>query len=286
MARSLRIEYPGALYHIVARGNAKGDIFISDNDREYFIKQISLAVNEYKIDCFAYCLMNNHYHLLIQTRSPNLSSSLRRLNSVYAQYFNRVHKRVGHLFQGRFKAILVQKESYLLELCRYIVLNPVRARLVDDPAKWPWSSYAATAGLIKCPEWLSASFVREQFAKRPEKAMELYKEFLTSGVNSESPWGKMEHPGILGDEDFVAENTAYFDLMDLSGEYSTSEKETARPTLDTIFLERKDDIAKRNQGIRTAHFMYCYSQAEIAKYIKMHYSGVSKIIKEHRLKLR
>ncbi|MEJ2696952.1 MAG: transposase [Candidatus Sulfobium sp.] len=144
MARPLRIEYDGALYHVTSRGNERKRIFRDDEDRAAFLDTL-LKVNErYNWMCHAYCLMNNHYHLIIETPDGNLSQGMRQLNGVYTQLFNRRHHRVGHLFQGRFKTILIEKEGYLLEVSRYVVLNPVRAKAVERPEHWKWSSYRGT----------------------------------------------------------------------------------------------------------------------------------------------
>lgn len=132
MSRPLRLEFPGAIHHVTARGNARGDIFPDDEDRSLFLAVLAEAVIRFGWLCHAYCLMDNHYHLLIETPHGNLSPGMRQINGVYTQRFNRCHARTGHLFQGRFKAILVERDSYLLELCRYIVLNPVRAGMVTD----------------------------------------------------------------------------------------------------------------------------------------------------------
>src|ERR1044071_3112449 len=126
MARPLRLEFPGAIYHLTSRGNARHKVFFTDADRELFLKTLTGVVRRYDWVCHAYCLMADHYHLLVETPKANLSIGMRQLNGMYTQAFNRRHKRVGHLFQGRFTAILVEKESHLLELCRYIVLNPAR----------------------------------------------------------------------------------------------------------------------------------------------------------------
>ena len=126
MTRPLRLEYAGALYHLTARGNAQAAIYLEDSDRHLFLELLGKEVKQQRWVCYAYCLMDNHYHLLIETPEANLVSGMRRLNGVYTQAFNRRHQRVGHVFQGRYKSILVDKDSYLQELCRYIVLNPVR----------------------------------------------------------------------------------------------------------------------------------------------------------------
>lgn len=130
MARPLRIEYAGALYHVTSRGDGREDIYVEDKDRVLFLKVLQAVCERFNWEVHAYCLMTNHYHLLIETPDANLSMGMRQLNGVYTQRFNNAHKRVGHVFQRRYKAILVQKESHLLELARYIVLNPVRAQMV------------------------------------------------------------------------------------------------------------------------------------------------------------
>ena len=149
MTRPLRIEYPNAVYHVTSRGNARNKIFLGDQDRENFLAVLDAVVKRYNWLCHAYCLMDNHYHLMIETPDANLSRGMRQLNGVYTQKYNWWHSKTGHIFQGRYKAILVEKENYLLELCRYVVLNPVRANMVDKPEEWKWSSYGATAGLTK-----------------------------------------------------------------------------------------------------------------------------------------
>src|SRR4030043_1793691 len=144
MSRPLRIQYAGAVYHITSRGNARKAIFKDDRDRKVFLNIVEEVKDRYHWLCHTYCLMNNHYHLLVETPDGNLSEGMRQLNGVYTQVFNRRHRRAGHLFQGRYKAILVQKDSHLLEVSRYVVLNPVRAGTVERPDQWKWSSYLAT----------------------------------------------------------------------------------------------------------------------------------------------
>ena len=190
MARPLRIEFSGALYHVTSRGNARQAIYISNDDRQQFLTLLQNTVERYNWYCHAYCMMDNHYHLLIETNSPTLSKGMKYLNGTgtYTQYFNRQHQRVGHVFQGRFKAILVQKNSYLLELARYIVLNPVRAKMVRSANQWPWSSYRATAGFtnsVPCltTDWLLAEFQTKKM--KPNNAIatlfELEKDSLLLG---------------------------------------------------------------------------------------------------------
>ena len=146
MTRPLRIEYPGALYHVTARGNARQRIYVDAEDYRAFLNLLGKLSERYHWRCHAYCLMSNHYHLLLETPEGNLAAGMRQLNGIYTQAFNRRHHKVGHAFQGRYQAILVDKDRYWLELSRYIVLNPVRAKMVKDAQAYPWSSFRATAG--------------------------------------------------------------------------------------------------------------------------------------------
>ncbi len=171
MARPLRLAYPGAFYHVTTRGNARQAIYLDAQDRQMFLAGLEEVVTRYHWRCHAYCLMDNHYHLLLETPQENLSAGMRQLNGVYTQRFNRCHARVGHVFQGRFKAVLVERDSYLLELCRYVVLNPVPAGMVKQPERYRWSSYRATAGLEKAPEWLTRAWVLGQFSSQQEKGV-------------------------------------------------------------------------------------------------------------------
>ena len=157
MSRPLRLEAPGEFFHVLARGNDRGTIFADDADREPFLGLVAETVERYFVTCHAYCLMGNHYHLILQPSRSNLSAAMRFLNGEYAQRYNRRHGRTGHLFEGRFKNLLIDRDAYLKELSRYIVLNPVRASLVRAPEEWRWSSYRATAGFASTPRFLSSA---------------------------------------------------------------------------------------------------------------------------------
>lgn len=201
MARPLRLEFAGALYHLTARGNARANIFIDDEDRRLFLELLAKEIAQQGWRCYAYCLMGNHYHLLVETPTPNLVAGMRRLNGVYTQAFNRRHRRVGHVFQGRYKSILVDKDAYGLELCRYIVLNPVRARMVKGPRNWAWSSYRATRGEVTGGAWLDRGWVLGQLGGRnPGTA---YERFVSQGLVEGSPWDKLKGQIWLGDEPFL-----------------------------------------------------------------------------------
>ena len=159
MARPLRIEFPGAIYHVTSRGDRREAIFDDDTDREALLQVLDRTLTRFDGCVFAYCLMDNHYHLVLHTRRANLSRIMRDVNGIYTQAYNHRHGTVGHLFQGRFKAILVDRDAYLLEVCRYVELNPVRAAMVGDPGGWPWSSYRALTGAAAVPPWLDAAAV-------------------------------------------------------------------------------------------------------------------------------
>jgi putative transposase len=197
----MRLEFAGALYHLTARGNAQADIFVDDADRSLFLDLLGKEITQQDWRCFAYCLMDNHYHLLIETPEANLAAGMRRFNGVYTQSFNRRHSRVGHLFQGRYKSIVVDKESYGLELCRYIVLNPVRARMVKHPEGWQWSSYRATVGKATAPEWLEVGWLLSQFSALDPAGS--YERFVRQGLGQGSPWDKLRGQIWLGNEAFL-----------------------------------------------------------------------------------
>ena len=163
MARSKRIQIPGLIRHVMARGNGRMSIFLDDVDYRQFVYLLGDVVESLEIECLNYCVMPNHYHATLRPTLPNLSEGVRLINSRYAQWWNRRHERVGHVFQGRFKDQIVQQEGYLLSLCRYIALNPVRAGLVESPANWEWSSYAATTGLRPSPSFLAVDSLLHQF---------------------------------------------------------------------------------------------------------------------------
>ena len=188
MTRPLRIEFPGAIYHVTSRGNARRRIFLDDEDRATFLSTLAWVVERFAWICHSYCLMGNHFHLLIETPTPNLSRGMRQLNGVYTQGFNRRHRKAGHLFQGRFKAILVERDSYLLELARYVVLNPVRAKMVKTPGNYAWSSYRSTLGLDPIPAGLSIDWLLGQFAKTKPVARQRYAAFVQAGIGQASPW--------------------------------------------------------------------------------------------------
>ncbi len=184
MARPLRIEFAGALYHVTSRGNRREPIFNDDRDRESILCILAELHGRFGWVIHAYCLMSNHYHLLIETPKPNLSAGMRHLNGVYTQRFNRRHNRCGHVFQGRFHSVLVEKDSHLLELSRYIVMNPVAANLVQQIGEWRWSSYRDTVGMRRPPPWLCVEWLLSQFGNDLETSQARYSRFVASNDTS------------------------------------------------------------------------------------------------------
>jgi len=182
MARPLRVQFPGAFYHITSRGNEGKPIFRTDTDRKKFLSYLQSAHEKYGALVHCYCFLPNHYHLLLDTPRGNLSEILHHINGSYTTYFNIKWKRSGHLFQGRFKAILVEKEVYAQELSRYIHLNPVRAGLVEDPSSYPWSSYGCYIGLRKRPDWMETRTILGYFSEDEKKAYKGYRDFVEEAM--------------------------------------------------------------------------------------------------------
>ena len=183
MPRPPRVQFPGALYHVTARGVARQRVFRDDADRELLLYRLAETVVRFRWLCHAYCLMGTHWHLLVETPAANLAAGMQRLNGIYAQAFNRRWARPGHLFQGRYHAVLVEKEPHLLEVARYVVLNPVRAGLCRAPEAWPWSSYPATAGLVAPPSFLAVDELLGGLLGGYGDAQALYREFVSGGVS-------------------------------------------------------------------------------------------------------
>jgi REP element-mobilizing transposase RayT len=277
MVRPLRIEFEGAVYHITSRGNAKQNIFLNRTDRVAFLNLLKETVERFEWICHAYCLMDNHYHLLIETPRANLSRGMRHLNAVYTQGFNRRHDLVGHVLQGRFKSILVERDRHLLELTRYVVLNPIRAGFVRSPDLWPWSSYKATAGLEAVPEFLEIRWLLSQFADDPKQAVDEYRAFVAAGYEAD-PWQNLRGP-ILGSERFVENMEPLLKEKNQSQEYARREKAVTCPTLERLF-SADDDKVTRNRKIRDAVRKYEYTLKEVADHLGLHYTTISVIARK------
>ena len=271
MTRPLRLSFPGAVYHVTSRGNARHDIVADDRDRSQWLSLLAHVVDRYGWLCHAYCLMDNHYHLVIETPKPNLSIGMRQLNGRYTQAYNRRHEQVGHVFQGRFTAILVEKDAHLLELCRYVVLNPVRAKIVSHPRLWVWSSYRATVGETKAPGWLTTDWILSQFGQRGGPAQARYRTFVAEGRGGPAPWEQLTGQIYLGSEKFVAQHQPNRVIRDIPRRQTQAQ----RPSLETLF-ERKGDLEKT---IHQAYRQYGYRLVDIADHLGVHAATVSRRLK-------
>ncbi|MDD5006950.1 MAG: transposase [Syntrophorhabdaceae bacterium] len=282
MARPLRIEYPGALYHVTSRGNAKRKIFRNDIDRMYFLDLLGKTVTRYHWICHGYCLMDNHYHLVIETPEGNLSRGMKHLNGVYTQKYNWRYKKTGHILQGRFNAIIVDKDSYLLQLCRYVLLNPVRAKIVETPDLWRWSSYNAMTGKEKQPEYLTTDWVLGQFSDQKRRAHRLFKDFVMKGIHDTTLWKNVKGQIFLGEKEFIERCKRILGKYDALHEIPRSQRFADRPSLEHLFTDNiQQQKQERNNVIHDACIQYGYTLKEVADFLGIHYTTVSNVIRNH-----
>jgi REP element-mobilizing transposase RayT len=279
MARPLRIEFPGALYHVTTRGDHRALIYVDDADRHEWLSILADVCLRFNFIAFAYCQMGNHYHLMLETPDGNLSQGMRRLNSVYSQYFNRRHQQIGHVLQGRYKAILVQRESYLLELARYIVLNPVRSNLVISPGDWIWSSYRATVGAVRAPGWLDVDSLLRRFGDARDTACTAYKLFIDAGAGADSPLIKTRHQLVLGDEAFIAQYSQPLEIKQLTA-VCRSQRRMAAHKLAHYAAQFPD----RDQAMAEAYFSTAYSMNEIGEHFGVSCQTVGRAVRRHTVK--
>jgi REP element-mobilizing transposase RayT len=265
----------------MSRGNRKGSIFEDNEDRRLFLATLEGAVVRYNVRCLACCLMGNHYHVVLDTPRGNLSDAMRHLNGVYTQDSNRRHGRTGHLFEGRFRSIVVQRESYLRRVSRYVVLNPVRAGLVQSAGAWPWSSYQATAGMQPEPEWLHVDWIDWAFnAEDRRDAHERYRLYVNDPVQKRRLVDL--RPPALGDEQFEVAVRALARAKWADRPLPRTIVALARPHLSVLF----DGIARpgpdRDRIVENAHVTHGYRLAEIAAYLQLHPSRASRALSRRR----
>ena len=280
MARPLRLEFSGALYHVTSRGDRREAVYENDTDRQAFLSLLDQVCEIHNWLCHAYCLMGNHYHLLVETPDANLSKGMRQLNGVYTQQFNQRHDRVWHVFQGRYKAILVEKQAYLLEVARYIVLNPVRAQMVRSAKDWPWGSYRATAGYAVMPTCLTSDWLLSAFGVTWSEAQEHYRQFVQAGKGQPSPWQELRNQVYLGSEAFVEKMLQHIDGDKSHGEIPVSQRRPIPKSLD----EYEQAHTTRNQAIIEAYLSGGYTLKQIGDHFGLHYSTVSGIARDHKSK--
>jgi putative transposase len=278
MSRPLRIELAGGLYHVTSRGDRREAIYLSDADRQQWLTILAEVCQRFNWRCHAWCQMTNHYHLVVETPEANLAQGMRQLNGVYTQYVNRAHRRVGHVFQGRYKAILVERDAYLVELSRYVVLNPVRAGMVSLPGEWPWSSWGVLMGQMPSPEWLETRWLLRQFSEDEVRARKAYEDFVRAGVGLPSIWEELSGQIYLGSQEFIEAVQASLPCQAENREIPRMQRRPpAKPLADyaTKYSERDD-------AIRAAFASGDYTQAQIAEFFGVHYSTVSRVAKRGR----
>jgi len=276
MARPLRLEFAGALYHVTSRGNARDDIYLSDDDRVAWLGTLGQVCTRFNWVCHAYCQMTDHYHIVIETPDANLSQGMRQLNGVYTQLFNRTHSRAGPIFQGRFKAILVDKESYLLDLARYVVLNPLRAKMVRQLERWPWSSYRATCGQAPKPDWLQTDFILSQFARQRARARVKYIAFVDEGKGLDSVWNHLQGQIYLGSASFIKKMQ-----IKLNQKPKLLEIPKAQRRAMTRELADYASAYERDDAIAVAYLSGRHTMAAIADYFGVHFTTVSRLVKKY-----
>lgn len=276
MARPLRIEFAGALYHVMARGDGRQTIFLDDDDRQAFVANLARVCDRVEWRVWAWCLMDNHFHLLIETVKPTLSRGMREVNGVYTQGFNRRHRRVGHVLQGRYKAILVDRDSYLLEASRYVVLNPVRAGLAVTAVDWAWSSYRATVGRASAQDWLAVAPTLALFGSDRARARRAYARFVADGADANATDfdSKIRHQLYLGDDHFVARVARL-------GRGKPPSREVPRQQRTVKSLEQYSREARdRDSAIAAAWASGAYTQPQIGAHFGLHYATVSRIARK------
>jgi putative transposase len=274
MARPLRLEFAGALYHVTSRGDRRQAIFLNDGDRHAWLRILDSVCARFRWNIHAFCLMGNHYHLVVETPDGNLGRGMRQLNGEYTQRFNFRNATVGHLLQGRYKAILVQRQTYLLALSRYVVLNPVRAGMVATPSGWPWSSYAMTCCDVPAPAWLDTDWLLSQFGEQRGQAVHAYRQFVAAGRGLESPMADLRHQIVLGDDEFITQLSAGGMLID-KNETTRAQKKSAVPPLQEYHSGCED----RSDGMARAYLDGAYTMAEVAQQFSVHYQTVSRAVK-------
>lgn len=265
MTRPLRLEFPGALYHVTSRGNRSKPIYHDDADRRLWLEVLAQVCERHHFVIHSFCQMTNHYHLLVETVEPNLSRGMRQLNGLYSQLINRRHKLVGHLFQGRYHALLIQKERHLWEVSRYIVLNPLRAKMVASPDEWQWSSHHYLIGAGPPPAWFERDWLLSRFGNTPASAVSTYQAFVLAGVGQDSPLAAIRHQILLGDDHFVSSHQR----LQRAAEFVEATK-TERRAVALSLAEYQARYADRDEGMARAYRSTAFTMPQIA-----HAFGVS-----------
>lgn len=292
MGRPLRIEYPGALYHIISRGNERRSIFLDNADRFKFLAILKDYHERYNVLIHSFVLMDNHYHLILETPKANLVEVMHGINGVYTGYFNRRHVRCGHLFQGRYKGILVDKDAYLVELSRYVHLNPVRAEIVEKPQYYTWSSYTSYIGKEKEHPWIEYSWVLGQFDKDKDIARKKYRKYIEESVHKDNLAQELSGQIILGGERFIEKIMDMFKGKSISKEIVERElisknimpEDIIKKVTEAFEVTRDfiDNRAEKSNSVRKAAMYLVYKYCNMGNreagkiFGGIHYSAIRK----------
>ena len=259
MARPVRIEYPGAVYHVICRGNNRQAVFRDNQDRKRYLERLSLYCEQKEVELLAYCLLTNHVHLLLETPGGNLSKMMQPFQTSYTVYFNKRHGRSGHVFEQRYKALLVDKDNYLLEVSRYIHLNAVAAKIVERPQDYPWSSYGTYLrgkGILG----LRYERVLDYFAGGRRRQLAQYREFVEEAIGGKQKWAELPvlKGAFVGDEDFVEEaRKKAVKLSVMEGHYSL--KRVVQAVCKVCDLaEEEMRRPRRSDRVQRARELLCY----------------------------
>jgi len=275
MGRPIRIEFNGALYHITSRGNERREIFLDEKDRANFLSILADYHDRYGILIHAYVLMDNHYHLILKTPKGNLLKVMHGLNGSYTGYFNRQHGRAGHLFQGRYKGILVEKDNYLLPLSRYIHLNPVRAGRVKKLDQYEWSSYRGYVGRRKEQPWMESGWVLSQFSVRAVRARRQYEEYVEEGIRKgiDNPLRDVHAQVILGTDPFIEQARELLRRKVLNSEIVERERLQEHPGIEGIVKEVARRFGVKHEVIRAGGTRRNTAR-QVALYLSHRYTGL------------
>jgi REP element-mobilizing transposase RayT len=278
MARPLRLEFEGAIYHVTARGDRREPIFQDDSDRRMLLRIVGQAMERFDAKAYAYCLMANHYHFVLGTHRANLSRLMRHINGVFTQAYNRCHTQVGHLFQGRFQALLVDKDAYFLEVCRYVDLNPVRAGMVARPGDWPWSSYRAHVGQAPTPDWLDGTALHRQLSAESGHGPRGYARFVAAGKGVRLWDVALSGQIYVGDALFVRRMQTRAGALHDREIPKAQRRPAARPL--SWYLTQHD----RNTAIAMAYLDGGHTQTAIAVATGLSISRVSRLVSSNEAK--
>ena len=294
MARPLRIEFSGAFYHVTSRGNERKPVFKSKRDRERFISYLASATERYGAVVHVYCLMDNHYHLFLETPRGNLSQIMHHINGAYTTYFNLKRDRSGHLFQGRYRAILVDADEYAVELSRYIHMNPVRAGIALNPEEYKWSSCQYYTGKIKSPGWLEENLILGYFGKKRKSACKRYKDFVFSVIDKEykNPLSELTQSIFLGGQDFISEIKSKYledkkedrDVPHLRALSIKPDIAEIEEVVDSIF--ESDIRFNRQMKLYASHRFSGKKLKEIGKHYSISESGVTQASRRIKIAAR